>query len=133
MQYSESLEPGANPPVDEFPFLKYMPSFMSSWKKRAIRSYNAMDSTWAQARSFVDKRRATGSRRPCIADTVLDDEKLRNGMSDRQINHFLGVLVEGGADTTSSSILTMIACLARNPEHQRRAQKELDDVCGADR
>ncbi|VUC26552.1 unnamed protein product [Clonostachys rosea] len=114
--YSESLEPGANPPVDEFPFLKYLPDFMSPWRQRARHSYEAMDSTWAQARSFLDKRRATGERRVCIADSLLDDPKQGKGMSDMQINHFLGVLVEGGADTTSSSILTMVLCLSRHPE-----------------
>jgi cytochrome P450 len=63
----------------------------------------------------------------------LDDEKQAEKMTDKQINHFLGVLVEGGADTTSSAVLTMIACLARSPEHQAIAQKELDAVCGTQR
>ncbi|KAF4334392.1 oxidoreductase [Fusarium beomiforme] len=131
--YSESLEPGANPPVDEFPFLKYMPNFVSSWRARAQRSYDAMDATWAEARKRLDKRRETGERRVCIADTLLDDPKQRGKMSDNQLNHFLGVLVEGGADTTSSSILTMILCLVRHPEYQRMAQKEIDNLCGSER
>ncbi|KAJ5916118.1 cytochrome P450 [Penicillium tannophilum] len=131
--YSESLEPGANPPVDEFPFLKYLPSFVSPWRQRAVKSYTAMDNTWAAARVYCDKRRNKGERRVCIADRLLDDPKQAGKMSDKQINHFLGVLVEGGADTTSSAVLTMIACLARNPEHQVIAQKELDAVCGTNR
>lgn len=92
-----------------------------------------MDETWATARVHCDKRRSTGERRVCIADKLLDDAKQSGKMTDQQINHFLGVIVEGGADTTSSSILTMVACLARNPEHQRIAQKELDEVCGTER
>ncbi|KAJ5793259.1 cytochrome P450 [Penicillium pulvis] len=131
--YSESLEPGANPPVDEFPFLKYLPGFLSPWRQRAVKSYTAMDNTWAAARVFCDKRRNQGERRVCIADRLLDDPKQAGKMTDKQINHFLGVLVEGGADTTSSAVLTMIACLARNPEHQVIAQKELDAVCGTTR
>ncbi|KAF7125412.1 hypothetical protein CNMCM5793_001590 [Aspergillus hiratsukae] len=131
--YSESLEPGANPPVDEFPFLKYLPAFMSSWRKRAEKSYTAMHNTWSEARVYCDKRRNRGERRVCIADKLLDDPKQSGAMTANQINHFLGVLVEGGAETTSSSILTMILCLARNPEHQVIAQKELDAVCGTER
>ncbi|KAJ6011550.1 cytochrome P450 [Penicillium sp. IBT 35674x] len=131
--YSESLEPGANPPVDEFPFLKYLPSIISPWRQRAVKSYTAMDNTWAAARVYCDKRRSQGERRICIADRLLDDPKQAGKMTDNQINHFLGVLVEGGADTTSSAVLTMIACLARNPEHQVIAQKELDAVCGTTR
>lgn len=45
MQYGEALEPGANPPVDDFPFLKYLPDFMSPWRRRAQRSFEAMDKT----------------------------------------------------------------------------------------
>jgi cytochrome P450 len=98
-----------------------------------MKSFLAMDTTWGAARAHCDKRRARGEHRPCIADTILDDPKQAGKMTDGQINHFLGVLVEGGADTTSSAILTMIACLARNPEHQDIAQKELDEVCGMER
>lgn len=89
-----------------------------------------MDNTWAAARELCEKRRSQGERRVCIADSLLDDPKQAEKMTYKQINHFLGVLVEGGADTTSSAILTMIACLARDPEHQVIAQKELDEVCG---
>lgn len=93
-----------------------------------------MDSTWAKARALLDKRRLTGERRVCIADRVLDDPKQQSmQMTDMQLNHFLGVLVEGGADTTSSSILTMILCLSTHPEYQRMAQKELDALCGTER
>lgn len=106
---------------------------MSPWRIRAQRSYHAMDQTWKKAREISDARRDRVGSRNCIADKMLEDAKLTDKMSDQQINHFLGVLVEGGADTTSSSILTMIHCLSRYPEHQRRAQKELDAVCGTSR
>lgn len=119
--------------MDDFPFLKYLPDFMSPWRKRAQRSYEAMDRAWAKARQIADERRSRFGSRNCIADKVLDDPKLRGDMTDQQINHFLGVLVEGGADTTSSSILTMIHCLSRYPEHQRRAQQEIDAICGETR
>ncbi len=133
MQYLESIEPGANPPVDEFPIFKYLPDSMSPWRVRARRAFTAMDVIWNKAREITDNRRATGERRVCIADTVLDDPKVSDKMSNNQVTHFLGILVEGGADTTSSSILTMIACLARHPEHQKTAQKELDALCGDER
>lgn len=92
-----------------------------------------METTWSTAREHFDKRRSRGERRNCIADRVLDNPEYTSKMTDQQINHFLGVVVEGGSDTTSSSILTAIACLARNPEHQAIAQKELDSVCGTER
>lgn len=96
-----------------------------------------MDRVWATARKYADDRRDRGDVRQCIYDRILDDEKdpkqTDQKLTERQLNHFLGVLVEGGADTTASALLTVISCLARHPAEQRRAQKELDEVCGTER
>ena len=93
-----------------------------------------MDEIWCEARRQVDYRRSKGEKRPCIVDRILDHE-IGNDINanDHQLNHFLGVIVEGGADTTSASLLTSILLLALNPEVQRKAQKEIDDVCGSGR
>ena len=132
--YSASLEPGANPPVDEFPFLKYIPTQLAHWKRRAKGSYKCMDDTWSEARRLVQARRAEGKKRISIIDSILDGEKHDDlKVTDKQLNHFLGVLVEGGADTTASATLTSIMHLALHPEVQEKARKELDAVCGSDR
>lgn len=132
--YSVSLEPGANPPVDEFPFLKYIPDSLAYWKRRAKASYKCMDDTWNEARRMVDIRRAQGIKRDSIIDSILDGEKHSDlKVTDHQLNHFLGVLVEGGSDTTASSTLTSIMHLALNPEFQEKARKEIDAVCGTER
>lgn len=132
--YSASLEPGANPPVDEFPFLKYIPERLASWKRRAKGSYKCMDDTWSEARRRVQERRAKGKKRLSIIDSILDGEKHGDlQVTDKQLNHFLGVLVEGGADTTASATLTSVMHLALHPEIQEKARKELDAVCGTDR
>lgn len=132
--YSASLEPGANPPVDEFPFLKYIPSRFAYWKRRAKGSYKCMDDTWTEARRRVQERRAKGKKRLSIIDSILDGEKHGDlQVTDKQLNHFLGVLVEGGADTTASATLTSIMHLALHPEVQQKARVELDAVCGTDR
>lgn len=133
-KYSEALEPGANPPVDQAPFLKYIPDRFAGWKRRAKTSYKAMDNVWREARRRADERRAKGEKRPAMLDRMLDGEvKVDVALTDNQINHFLGVLVEGGADTTAGSMLTSIMLLTLNPEVQKKAQKELDAVCGAER
>ncbi|GME53521.1 Cytochrome p450 protein [Neofusicoccum parvum] len=133
-KYSEALEPGANPPVDQAPFLKYIPDSLAAWKRRAKTSYKAMDDVWREARRRADERRAKGEKRPAMLDRILDgDVKVDVALTDNQINHFLGVLVEGGADTTAGSMLTSIMLLALNPAVQKKAQEQLDEVCGAGR
>jgi cytochrome P450 len=128
------MEPGANPPVDEFEFLKYAPAWMSFWKRRACLAEKAMTSAWTKARSLVDERRANGDHRNSIADTLLDEyEKKGFPMSQHAVNNLLGELVQGGADTTASQLLTLILAFAKHPEVQKKAQKQIDAVCGVDR
>lgn len=44
-----------------------------------------------------------------------------------------GTLIEGGSDTTSAFILTLILALVNAPEAQRLAQEEIDRIIGAER
>ena len=44
-----------------------------------------------------------------------------------------GNLIEGGADTTSAFLQTVILALVNFPDVQRRAQEELDNVIGDER
>lgn len=132
--YSASLEAGANPPVDQFTFLRYIPDRFASWKRRAKASFKCMDDTWNEARRRVDLRRSKGIKRQAIIDSILDGNKHGDlDLTDHQMNHFLGVLVEGGSDTTASSTLTSLLHLALHPEFQEKAHKELDEVCGTQR
>lgn len=128
------MEPGANPPVDEFSFLKHVPAWLAFWKRRAYLAEKAMTSAWAEARARVDKRRVNGDHRNCIADTLLDSyEKQGFPMSQHAVNNLLGEVVQGGADTTASQLLTLILAFAKNPDVQKKAQKQLDKVCGVER
>lgn len=47
-------------------------------------------------------------------------------------NNLFGELVEAGADTTATQVLTIIMALAKHPEVQKKAQAEIDRVCGAE-
>lgn len=93
-----------------------------------------MDSIWSKARKLVEERRALGDTRDCVADRLLE-EYGKNGypMTPHAFDMLLGELVEGGAETTSSSVLTVLLALARNPQIQEKARKEIDAVCGTTR
>lgn len=129
------MEAGANPPVDEYPFLRLIPTFMSAWKKRAYAAGKTMDATWGHARAFIEKRRASGVRRDCIADSLLDEWEKKGAwpITQHGFNNLLGELVEGAADTTSAQLLTQILAWAKNPNVQKKAQVDIDKVCGTDR
>ena len=112
-----------------------MPSRWAYWKRRAFHAQSSMNYIWTKARRLVDERRALGDIRVCLADKLLDEyaEKGSSPMTKHCIDQLFGELVEGGAETTSSSMLTLILALAKNPWVQKKAQKQLDAVVGNER
>lgn len=93
-----------------------------------------MHAIWGKARKLVDERRARGDHRISLADRLLDEYTEKGfPMSQHAVDQLFGELVEGGAETTSSSMLTMTLALAKNPWVQAKAKEELDRVCGDDR
>lgn len=71
-RWTETMEAGANPPVDEFKFLQWIPASWAHWKRRALAAGDMMDQVWTRARRHVDERRAKGERRNCIVSDMYD-------------------------------------------------------------
>ena len=133
-EFFSGITPGAYPPVDQFPFLKYLPDRLSPWRIHAEQLKERVDSFWGDARRRLDERRRKGDKRDCIADNLLDGtQPIDIPLTDRQFNDFLGFLVSAGSDTTSATLLTSIRYLAGHPHVQKKAQAEIDNTCGADR
>ncbi|KIW33913.1 uncharacterized protein PV07_00727 [Cladophialophora immunda] len=130
-QWLGAIEPGANPPVEQAPWLWYLPG---AWKKRAYHVRDMMDSTWSKARKMVEERRERGDVRNSMIDVKLAEyEKDGWPMSQYAFNNLFGELLEAGADTTANMLLTIILAVTKFPEVQVKARKELDEVCGTER
>lgn len=107
---------------------------MAPWKKRLQATFAESDELWARARGVVNERRSSGDKRNSIADNLLDEyEQAGWPMSQYDFDHVLGEMVEGGADTTASSLLTIVLALAKHPHVQKRAREEIDRICGTER
>lgn len=128
------MEPGAIPPVDEFPILQYIPEFMAPWKRRIREVAKHNLEMWTEARRRLTDRRRDGVRRNCIGDHVLDDWE-KNGwpISDEAFTFILAEFVSAGSDTTASQLLTLILALAKYPQFQEKAWREINAVCGTRR
>ena len=148
-EWLEAIEPGANPPVDQAPWMWYLPG---KWKTRAHHVRSLMDTTWSRARAMVEKRRSDGDIRDSIIDMKLAEYE-KNGwpMTQYAFNNLFGEFLEAGADSkpvfthpcnnngeanvlaTANMLLTIILAITKFPEVQEKARKELDEVCGKDR
>ena len=125
------MEPGANPPIEQIPLLKYLPGL---WKSRAYECRDTMNVLWSKARVIVDERRARGDKRDCLIDSKIDEYSVKGSpFSEHAFTNLFGELVEAGADTTANQILTLIFAFAKYPVVQKKAQAEIDAVCGTER
>ncbi|KAJ5661167.1 m-hydroxybenzyl alcohol hydroxylase [Penicillium longicatenatum] len=132
-KWSLVQELGATPPVDDFWLLRKLPQWMTgNWRNRAIEVENLMQSLYLAVVDQVRDRRARGINRDSFMDRVLDRME-KTPLSESQLRFLGGVLMEGGSDTSSSLILTIIQAMTKFPAVQARAHAEIDRVVGSER
>lgn len=69
-----------------------------------------------------------------MADDLIDQfDASEWPISQLSFNLLLGEMVEGGADTSAASLRTLILALVAYPECQKKAQEQIDAVCGTQR
>lgn len=128
------MEPGASPPVEQFPLLKLIPAWMAKWKRVPTAYGRKLDDYWAQALQKIRDRRSKGVRRNCVADMLLDDwEKNGCPVSEYSATMLFAEFVTAGADTTASQLLTLIIAFAKYPDYAEKARREIDALCGTER
>lgn len=129
-----TMEPGTYLPIEQFPILRYIPDRWAPSKARANRCYEAVTAIWLEALEKVKERCKNGDHRISLADRMLAGNlKSDVPMSPTVLANFLGSITQGGADTTSSGMRTNVIHLAKHPWVQKKAQAELDRVCGTER
>ncbi|KAI9931097.1 hypothetical protein MW887_010754 [Aspergillus wentii] len=133
--FTEILETGATPPIDIYPWLKYIPErLFGNYVTRARAVGTQMETLHGEILQTILKRRGESPEKNLgsFMDKVLDAQD-RNQLPLRQVAFIGGVLSEGGSDTTSTLIITIIQALILNPDVQKKAQAEIDAVVGFDR
>ncbi|ROV98480.1 hypothetical protein VPNG_08535 [Cytospora leucostoma] len=121
-------EIGATPPVEIFPFLKFLPEGLwGNWKTRAHLLRKSIFGLYGPMVDSVLERRASGIKIKSFLDGVLDQqEKLQ--LDRHEIDIMCGNLLEGGTDTMATLILTLLQAMALHPHIQEEAQAHIDSV-----
>ena len=119
-KWSLVLEVGATPAVDSFGLLRYLPQrLLGNWEDRTREVERLMKGLYGDALADVRKRRQAGVNRNSFMDSILDSqEKLQ--LTDNQLMFLGGVLMEGGSDTSSSLILSLVQAMTKYPDVQAR-------------
>jgi len=124
-----ALEPGAHPPVDLIPILKYIPEYWAPWKKLCKEVRDKQRALYFGLLDDCEQRMSKGMSNGCYMESVIQ-RQVEFGMSRDLVAYLGGVLIEGGSDTTSSFLQSLVLALVAFPEVQTKAQEELDRVVG---
>lgn len=136
--FTALLELGATPPVDFYPFLKWIPEcFLGNWRTRSYHVKGIMESlhqgmykhVLARRASIDEKEKATRIKSSSLMDKIFDLREDLN-FSPHKLSFIGGGLVEGGSETPACMILTFIGAMTKWPSIQKRAQAEIDAIIG---
>ncbi|KAL2835986.1 cytochrome P450 [Aspergillus pseudoustus] len=131
-RFTALLEPGAAPPVDGITFLQHIPESLAPWKRRAKEIRRDQRALYFRLLNGTKERMQRGVRTGCFMEKLLDDQA-KNGLDEEHTTYLGGILMEAGSDTTSSTLLSFLLALLQNPLALRRAQEDVDRVCGVER
>ncbi|KAK7191294.1 hypothetical protein DPSP01_008364 [Paraphaeosphaeria sporulosa] len=131
-EWAGILDMGAMPPLDVFPWLRYVPSVLTpwpGWRKRSARLAVAQRGYYKEL--FERGRKGVGEGRAKESFLAkLLERREKEGFTDIELVYIAGFLIEAGADTTAVASLIFILAVAAHPDVQRRAQEEVDGVFG---
>ncbi|KAI8953053.1 cytochrome P450 [Xylaria longipes] len=133
--WSDVMAPGFVPPYDIFPFLEYVPEFLTPWRGWREKVQAVGQNQHAMYRELVAgvrEKMAQGIGRECFMQDLLNGQE-KDVYSDTDIEYFGGMLLEGGSDTTRNVFETFLLAMVAHPSILKKAQEEVDGIFGSDK
>ncbi|KAH8693657.1 putative cytochrome P450 [Talaromyces proteolyticus] len=131
--FTTVMEPGAMPPVDIYPWLKYIPErFLRNWVSRATQVKHEMHFLYESFLQHIIRRREEQGSKDSFLDKILDNNGKPN-FTHNQMRFVGGNIMEAGSDTTANVLTAFIQAVTKWPRVQRKAQEEIDAKIGEDR
>ncbi|KAK7040225.1 hypothetical protein VNI00_010031 [Paramarasmius palmivorus] len=120
------------PPVDKLPILGYIPERWAPWKTLVKDAKEKQRELYFGLLEECKGHIANNEGNGCLVEDLLGrvDE---HGMDPESIGTFASILLEAGADTTSSLLKSLVLLLVESPEVQRKAYGEIHRVVGTQR
>ncbi|EFQ35333.1 cytochrome P450 [Colletotrichum graminicola] len=128
------LTPARAPPVDIFPAMKYIPTFLASWKREAATlhsatmkiMYHMLDGAKIQHAKIIQGTKSTENMSLMVQ--LLGEESKDLEFRDNEIASLCSTAVDGAVDTVFSTVGIMILVMGAYPEAQKRVQAEVDSI-----
>ncbi|CAE6526708.1 unnamed protein product [Rhizoctonia solani] len=120
------------PPIDHFPFLRYLPDFMmGNWRLKAERVRTLINKVYGGLARIGWERGSNGLN----TDNLAYKLRLNEGVTLLTRNHqaqICGIVLEGGSDIVAGVISTVILALLDDMQSQYRARQEIDGIYDED-
>ncbi|KAK2045728.1 cytochrome P450 [Colletotrichum somersetense] len=128
------LTPARAPPVDIFPAMKYIPTFLASWKREAASlhsatmeiMYHMLDGAKIQHAKISQGTKSAENRSLMIQ--LLGEESKDLEFGDYELASLGSGAVDAAVDTVFATVRNMILVMGVYPEVQKRLQTEVDSI-----
>lgn len=127
-EFIMAQQPGANL-VDTMYFLDLLPTPLKWWRKRGLEGHKRVVQVYEIELADLRRRMDEGKCPPCFATKFLEDPETEK-LGHKQMLFTLGSLMEAGSDTSRMTISQIIAAAATDTRWVKKAQEEMDKVCG---
>ncbi|CAE6479831.1 unnamed protein product [Rhizoctonia solani] len=131
LRVCELLMPGSKPPVEDFPWLRFLPDFISDWKARSRKLGKLMDKLYGDLADIAWARGTNGLNTNTLSFKLRSSETA-SGLSRHFQAYIAGLVLEGGSDIVAGAILTCILALVYDTSAQDRARQEIDALYDED-
>ncbi|KAJ3557244.1 hypothetical protein NM688_g1574 [Phlebia brevispora] len=110
-----------------------LPDWMAKWKRDGKAFFETHNAFFEDLLQEVDSKMKEGTYEPCFAANLIEDERKRQGLSDRELAWLAGMMFGAGAETTAASLAVFILAMVLHPSAVKRAQAQIDKVVGRER
>ncbi|KAJ7609443.1 cytochrome P450 [Roridomyces roridus] len=126
-EWTALLEPGATPPIDLIPLLRFFPPWPTKWKRAATRIRAWQRDLYFRFLGQTEDRLRRGEPNGSYMEEVVRKQK-EFGLDRETAAYFAGALIEGGSDTTSAYLNSFILCMVAHPTFRRERRKKLTEL-----
>ncbi|QBZ53625.1 hypothetical protein PoMZ_09313 [Pyricularia oryzae] len=120
----------AAPPYEVFPFVDYIPEFINPWRGWILRGKEFRVRWFRFWKEFHDIALNSAESKTSREGDGMLLQLEGKGYSDTEKLSFGATIMNGGADTTAITCLTMLGAFVNNPDLQQQARAEIDAIFG---
>ncbi|KAH9476426.1 Cytochrome P450 monooxygenase [Psilocybe cubensis] len=126
--FTNTISPEAAP-VDLIPILKYIPERFAPWKRLWKVTQAQQQALYYSLLEYTESKVRGGNGSGSFVETLLE-KQAELKLSRDMIAYIAGVLMDGGTESTATTLQSLILCLVKSPASYRKAQEEIDRVVG---